>query len=172
MWDIHNDNSVPYDQRDLESRKDVLVYTSAPLENDIEVTGEVVAELYVRSSARDTDFSITLCDVYPDGTSMNLSGLDSGYLRMRFRNGVEKQELMTPGELYKIRIRQLYTSNLFRKGHRIRMQVTSSKAPLYDPNPNTGEDLATETRLIPAIQTIEHNAKAPSRLILPVTPRS
>lgn len=171
LWDIHNDNSVPYDQRDIESRKDVLVYTSEPLAKDVEVTGEVVAELYVRSSARDTDFSITLCDVFPDGTSMNLSGLDSGYLRMRYRNGLEKQELMKPGELYRIRIGQLYTSNLFQKGHRIRLQVTSSKAPLYDPNPNTGTEIATETRLIPAMQTVEHNAKSPSRLILPVIPR-
>lgn len=171
VWDEHNDNSVPYDQRAIESRKDVLVYTSAPLAQDMEVTGEVAAELYVSSTAKDTDFSILLCDVFPDGTSINLSGLDSGYLRMRYRNGFEKQELMTPGAVYKIRIGQLYTSNLFRKGHRIRLQVTSSRAPLFDPNPNTGEDIADETRLIPATQTVEHSAKYPSRLILPVIPR-
>lgn len=172
VWDEHNDNSVPYDQRPIEARKDVLVYTSAPLEQDLEVTGEVAAELYVRSSAKDTDFSITFCDVSPDGTSINLSGLDAGYLRMRYRNGFEKQELITPGNVYKIRIGQLYTSNLFKKGHRIRLQVTSSKAPLYDPNPNTGTEIATESRLIPATQTVEHSSKYPSRLILPVIPRN
>lgn len=171
VWDEHNENEVPYDQRTIESRKDVLVYTSAPLEQDVEVTGEVAAELYVRSTARDTDFAITFCDVYPDGTSINLSGLDSGYLRMRYRNGNEKQELMAPGTVYKIRIGQLYTSNLFKTGHRIRLQITSSKAPVYDPNPNTGEDIATESRLIPATNTIEHNAQYPSRLILPIIPR-
>jgi hypothetical protein len=171
VWDEHNDNSVPTDQRVIEGRMDVLVYTSIPLEQDLEVTGEVAAELYVSSSAKDTDFSITLCDVYPDGTSINLSGLDAGYLRMRYRNGFTKQELMTPGTVYKIRIGQLYTSNLFKKGHRIRLQITSSKAPLYDPNANTGAEIGTETRLFPAVQTVEHNKQYPSRLILPVIPR-
>jgi uncharacterized protein len=171
LWDIHNDNSVPYDQREIEIRKDVLLYTSAPLEEDLEVTGEVVAELYVSSSAKDTDFSITFCDVYPDGTSINLSGLDAGYLRMRYRNGFEKQELITPGVIYKIRIGQLYTSNLFKKGHRIRLQVTSSKAPQYDPNPNTGTEISTESRLLSATQNLAHNKQYPSRLILPVIPK-
>ena len=171
LFDKNNANSVPYDQRDIEARQDVLVYTSEPLKEDLEVTGEVVAELFVRTSARDTDFAITFCDVYPDGRSINLSGLDSGYLRMRYRNGYEKQELVTPGEVYKIRIGGLYTSNLFKKGHRIRLQVTSSKLPHYDPNPNTGTEIATESKLIPATQTVEHSAESPSRLILPVIPR-
>jgi uncharacterized protein len=171
FWDKYYETSVPYDQRENEKRSDVLVYTSAPLDQDVEVTGEVAAELFVSSSAKDTDFSITLCDVYPEGPSMNLSGLDSGYLRMRYRNGFEKQELMTPGQIYKIRIGQLYTSNLFKKGHRIRLQITSSKAPLYDPNPNTGTEIATEAKLVPANQTIYHNSQYPSRLILPVIPR-
>ncbi len=130
--------------------------------------GEVAAELFVSSSQKDTDFSITLCDVYPDGRSINLSGLDAGYLRMRYRNGYEKQELMNPGEIYKIRIGQLYTSNLFRKGHRIRLYITSSKAPHYDPNPNTGTEIASEGRLVPATNTIYHSRKYPSRVILPV----
>ena len=168
LWDIHSDNSVPYDQRDIENRKDVLVYTSLPLETDLEVTGEVAAELYVKSTARDTDFAITLCDVYPDGKSINLTGLDAGYLRMRYRNGFAKQELMQPGEIYKVRIGEVYTSNMFKKGHRIRLQITSSKAPHYDPNPNTGTEIATEKRLMPATQTILHGGKHPSRLILPV----
>ncbi len=170
FWDKSFEKSYPYDQRDNENRKDVLVYTSAPLVEDLEIVGEIVAELYVSSSAKDTDFSITLTDVYPDGRSINLSGLDAGYLRMRYRNGLEKQELMKPGEIYKIRIGQLYTANLFKKGHRIRLQVTSSKAPHYDPNPNTGTEIATEENLVPATNTIHHNKKYPSRLILPVIP--
>jgi putative CocE/NonD family hydrolase len=169
--DVQAANSVPYDQRAIEARRDVLVYTSDPLDSDMEVTGEVIAELLVRTSARDTDFAITFCDVYPDGRSINLSGLDSGYLRMRYRNGFEKQELVTPGEVYKIRIGGLITSNLFKKGHRIRLHVTSSKLPHYDPNPNTGTEIATETRLARALQTVEHSAEYPSRLILPVIPR-
>ncbi|MBA4057785.1 MAG: hypothetical protein C0490_23925, partial [Marivirga sp.] len=159
------------DQREIESRSDVLVYTSAPLVNDLEVTGEIVAELFVSSSAKDTDFSFTLCDVYPDGRTINLHGLDAGYLRMRYRNGYEKQELMKPGSIYKIRIGKVYTSNLFKKGHRIQVYITSSKAPHYDPNPNTGTEIATEKKLIPATNTIYHTDKEPSRIILPVVPR-
>lgn len=171
VWDVNYDATIPYDQRPIESRKDVLVYTSEPVENDVEVTGEVAAELFVSSSARDTDFGIMLCDVYPDGSSINLTGFDSGFLRMRYRNGFTKQELIEPGKIYQIRIGDLYTSNVFKKGHRIRLQITSSKAPHYDPNPNTGTEIATESRLIPAAQTIYYGKDHPSRLILPVIPR-
>jgi putative CocE/NonD family hydrolase len=168
VFDIANERSYPYDQKDIETRKDVLVYTSEPLQEDTEVTGQIVAELFVSSSAKDTDFAITFCDVDPQGLSINLAGLDAGYLRMRYRNGFTKQELMTPGEVYKIRIDNLYTSNLFKKGHRIRLQITSSKYPHYDPNPNTGTDIPTEKNLQKATQTIYHDQKYPSRLILPV----
>ncbi|MBX2911575.1 MAG: CocE/NonD family hydrolase [Cyclobacteriaceae bacterium] len=168
LWDKSYEKSYPYDQRDNEIRKDVLVYTSAPLASDLKVVGEVVAELFVSSTAKDTDFAITLTDVYPDGKSINLSGMDAGYLRMRYRNGFEKQELMKPGEVYKIRIGQLYTANLFKKGHRIRVQVTSSKAPHHDPNPNTGTEMATEKDLVPAANTVYHSRQYPSKIILPV----
>ncbi len=171
LWDVSYEKSYPYDQRDNESRKDVLVYTSAPLADDLKVVGEVMAELFVSSSAKDTDFSITLTDVYPDGKSINLSGMDAGYLRMRYRNGFEKQELMKPDEIYKIEIGQLYTANLFKKGHRIRVQITSSKAPHYDPNPNTGTEIANEKNLISAVNTIHHSKKHPSKIILPVIPK-
>ena len=170
IWDPTNEGSEPFDQKEIESRKDVLVYTTGALENDVEVTGRVVAELYVSSSARDTDFAITLCDVAPDGTSLNLASMDAGYLRMRYRNGFEKQELMEPGKIYKIRIENYITSNLFKKGHRIRVHVTSSITPHYDPNPNTGGNLATDKELIPATQTIYHDSAHPSRFILPVIP--
>ncbi|MCB0487737.1 MAG: CocE/NonD family hydrolase [Cyclobacteriaceae bacterium] len=172
LWDVSFEKSYPYNQREIENRKDVLVYTSAPLTEDVEVVGEVAVELYVSSTALDTDFAITLTDVYPDGKSINLSGLDAGYLRMRYRNGFTKQEMMKPGEVYKIRIDQLYTGNLFKKGHRIRLQITSSKAPHYDPNPNTGTEIATESNLVSATNTIHHSKKYPSKLILPVIPNS
>jgi putative CocE/NonD family hydrolase len=168
LWDPTYEQSFPFDQKDLETRKDVLVYSTEPLAQDVEVTGPIVAELYVSSSAKDTDFAVTFCDVRPDGTSVNLSSLDAGFLRMRFRNGFDKQEFIEPGKIYKIRIDNMYTSNLFQKGHRIRLQITSSKTPHYDPNTNTGTDLATETRLLNATQTIYHDKDHPSRLILPV----
>lgn len=171
FWDKSYEKSYPYDQRGNESRNDVIVYTSAPLESDLEVTGEIVAELFVSSTAKDTDFSFTLCDVLPDGKSINVHGLDAGYLRMRYRNGYERQELMQPKEVYKIRIGQVYTSNLFKKGHRMRVYITSSKAPHYDPNPNTGTAIATEKKLVPATNTIHHTQKYASRIILPVMPR-
>ena len=148
-----------------------MVYTSAPLDQAMEVTGELVAELYVSSSAKDTDFSFTLCDVYPDGTSVNLHSLDAGYLRMRYRNGLDRQELMEPGEVYQVRIGQVYTSNLFKKGHRIRLHITSSMAPHYDPNPNTGNEIATEKELVSAENIIYHDKERPSRIILPVIGR-
>lgn len=171
VWDKSYEKSYPYDQREIESRSDVIVFTSEPLENDLEVTGEIIAELFVSSSSKDTDFSFTLCDVYPDGKTINLHGLDAGYLRMRYRNGFEKQELMKPGEVYKIKIGNVYTSNLFKKGHCIQVYVTSSKAPHYDPNPNTGTEIASEKNLVPATNTIYHSKKYPSRIILPVIPR-
>ena len=172
FWDVSYEKSYPYDQRNNESRSDVAVYTSGVLDKDVEVTGELMADLYVSSSAPDTDFSFTLCDVFPDGKSINLHGLDAGYLRMRYRNGTDHQELMKPGDIYHIRIRQAYTSNLFMKGHRIRVYITSSKAPHYDPNPNTGTEIATEKVLKPATNKIYHDAKHPSRMILPVVRRT
>jgi putative CocE/NonD family hydrolase len=171
-WDVSYLNSYPYDQRENESRKDVLVYTTAPLEEDVEVTGELVVELFVSSGGKDTDFAFSVTDVYPDGKSINVSGLDGGYLRMRYRNGFEKQELITPKEIYKIRIGQVYTSNFFKKGHRIRLQITSSKAPHYDPNPNTGTEIANEGKLLPVVNSIYHEKKYPSKLILPILPKN
>lgn len=170
FWDKSYEKSYPYDQRENESRPDVLVYTSDLLTEDVEVIGEIVAELFVSSGATDTDFSITLSDVYPDGRSINLHGLDAGYLRMRYRNGFEYQELMKAGDVYKIRIGQVYTANRFMKGHRIRLSITSSKAPHYDPNPNTGKVIAEEKNLIPARNTVHSGVKYPSRIILPVIP--
>ncbi len=171
VWDKSYLKSYPYNQHDIESRKDVLVYTSESLAQPVEVSGELIVELYVSSSARDTDFSFTLCDVSPDGTSINVHGMDAGFLRMRYRNGLDKQELMIPDEVYKISIRQVYTSNLFAKGHKIRLDITSSRTPHYDANPNTGNEIATDVKLNKAINTVFHDKEHPSKIILPIIPR-
>ncbi len=172
VWDKSYEKSYPYDHREIEARPDVLVYTSDVLSEDMEVTGEIQLELFVSSSAPDTDFTFTLSDVYPDGKSINLHGLDAGYLRMRYRNGLGKQQLMKPGKVYRIKIGNVYTSNLFKKGHRIRLSISSSIAPHYDPNPNTGAVIATERNLVPAKNSVWHDKRYPSRLILPVIPRN
>lgn len=171
VWDHSYEKSYPYDHRVIEGRSDVLVYSSDPLENDLEVTGEVAVELFVSSNVKDTDFSFTLCDVFPDGKSINLHGLDAGYLRMRYRDGLDHQNLMNPGEIYKIKIGDVFTSNLFKKGHRIRLTISSSIAPHYDVNPNTGTEIASESTLKPALNSVWTGKKYPSALILPIIPR-
>ena len=157
-----------YDQQPVERRMDVLVYSTPPLEADIEVTGPVIAELFVSSSALDTDFTAKLVDVYPDGFARNLA---DGILRLRYRSSFEKAELLVPGETYKITIDLWATSNLFRKGHRIRLEVSSSNFPRYDRNLNTGEELIGAQQIVVASQTVYHDREHPSALILPVVPR-
>ena len=159
------------DELPLSARRDVLTFETAPLAYDIEVTGAIRAELWVSSSAKDTDFTAKLIDVYPpskdypDGYAMNL---EDGILRMRFRNSREKEELMSPQGLYKVRINLWATANLFRKGHKIRLDVSSSNFPMYDVNPNTGEPLGRHTRLESALNTVYHGGERPSCLVLPV----
>ena len=160
-----------YDRSPLQARDDVLAFTSEPLSADLEVTGEVLARLFVSSDARDTDFTVTLCDVYPDGSAHSVTGTEAGYLRMRYREGFDHQVLMEPGEVYEIEVGSLLTSNLFKRGHRIQILITSSHAPHFDVNPNTGEEIATETQLVPARQTLHHDRSRPSRIILPIIPR-
>ncbi|MFN7998602.1 MAG: CocE/NonD family hydrolase [Bryobacteraceae bacterium] len=157
-----------YDQRPIESRDDVLLYSTEPLDAEIEVTGPVTAELYVSTSAVDTDFTAKLVDVHPDGFARNLA---DGILRLRYRNSFESPELAIPGKIYKITIDLWATSNLFRRGHRIRLEVSSSNFPRYDRNLNTGEDLLTGQRMLRANQTVYHDSEHPSALILPVVPR-
>ena len=157
----------PADQRPLERRADVLCYTSAPLETDLEVTGPVEAVLYAASSARDTDFLVRLSDVQPDGRALFLC---EGILRARYRHGLDRTELLEPGEVAEYRIRMYPTSNLFRRGHRIRFDVTSSSFPRFSRNLNTGEDVATGTRMEIARQTVLHASEYPSRVLLPIVP--
>ena len=158
----------PLDQRVLEARDDVLVYTSKPLARDLEVIGPVEIVLYAASSARDTDFFVRLCDVYPDGRSIFLS---EGVIRARYRGSVagESVELLEPGEVAEYRFRCYPVANVFRRGHRIRLDVSSSSFPRFSRNLNTGEDVGTGTRMEVARQTLLHSVRYPSHLLLPVT---
>ncbi len=157
----------PVDQRPIERRDDVLCYTSSPLEADLEVTGPLEAVLYVASSAPDTDFVVRLSDVYPDGRALFLA---EGVIRARYRHGYERTELLEPGEPTELQIRMYPTSNLFRRGHRLRVDVTSSSFPRWSRNLNTGEDVGTGTRMQIAHQTVLHSSEYPSRVVLPVIP--
>ncbi len=161
----------PFDHAPLQARRDVLVYTSEPLERDLEVTGPIAVHLWAATSAVDTDFAVTLCDVTPDGKAYNLTPLESGYLRARYRNSESRPEMMTPGAPTELAIGGMVTSNLFRAGHRIRIQVTSSRFPNFDRNPNTGQRPERAVGGIAAHQTIFHDAGHPSRVVLPVVPR-
>jgi putative CocE/NonD family hydrolase len=158
----------PLDQRVLERRADVLVYTSEPLDRDLETIGPVEMVLYAASSARDTDFFVRLCDVYPDGRSIFLT---EGVIRGRYRGSLEGEsvELLEPGEVAEYRIRCYPVANVFRPGHRIRLDVTSSSFPRFSRNLNTGEDIGTGTRMEVARQTLLHTARYPSHVLLPVT---
>jgi putative CocE/NonD family hydrolase len=157
----------PMDQRPVEERNDVLVYTTAALHEDLEVIGPVKAVLYIATSARDTDFTAKLVDVAPDGYARNLT---DGILRLRYRHSLEHPELAKAGAVYQITVDAGVTSNTFRKGHRIRLEISSSNFPRFDRNPNTGGPLMSETRLIKASQTVYHGGQHPSRLVLMVVP--
>jgi putative CocE/NonD family hydrolase len=161
----------PRDRSGLESRRDLLVYSTAPLEEDVEVTGPVTMRLFVASSAVDTDFMVMLLDVDPGGRAYNVMPLEAGVLRARYRESEAAPRLLTPGEPVELVIGDMATSNLFRRGHRIRLHVTSSRFPVFDRNLNAGEPQARATRPVVARQTILHDAAHPSRLILPIVPR-
>jgi len=157
----------PMDQRPVEGRKDVLVYTGEPLEHDLEVTGRVRTMLYVSTSAADTDFTAKLIDVYPDGRAINLC---DGLLRLRYRHGLDHAVASKPGEVYAIVIETGATSNVFKAGHRVRLEVASSNFPRFDRNPNTGTPIADEKLLQPATETVYHGRQHPSYVLLPVIP--
>jgi putative CocE/NonD family hydrolase len=158
----------PRDQRPSEGREDVLVFSTPAFEQDFEVTGPVSLELYASSSAVDTDFTAKLVDVWPNGFAQNLT---EGILRARYRDSQEKPEFMNPGEVYKLSIDLWATSNVFRKGHRLRLDISSSNFPRFNRNLNTGEDPNRGTRMVKATQSIYHDSEHPSALILPVVPR-
>lgn len=156
-----------YDQDQIEQREDVLVYTSDELEEDLEVTGPVIAKIYASSSAPDTDFTAKLVDVHPDGYALNLC---DGIIRARYRDTPERQVLLEPGKVYEFTIDLFPTSNLFRAGHRIRLEISSSNFPRFDRNLNTGGRFGHETDMRVAHQTVYHDAERPSHVLLPVIP--
>jgi len=157
-----------YDQRAVEARFDVLVYSTPPLSEPLEVTGPVTVVLHAASTAPDTDFTAKLVDVAPDGYAANLC---DGIIRARYRNSPAQQELMQPGETYQFTIDLNATGNLFPAGHRIRLEIASANFPKFDRNPNTGEPIALARKVQAATQTIFHDSKYPSYVILPVIPR-
>lgn len=158
----------PYDQAKLEEREDILTFTTPVLKEDIEVTGPVNAVVYAASSARNTDFTAKLVDVYPDGKAMRIC---EGIIRADHRDPSEKPSLIEPGRIYRYNIDMWATSNLFRKGHQIRVEISSSNFPRFDRNLNTGNYFATDTVLLKAQQTIYHDPEHPSHIILPVINR-
>ncbi len=157
-----------FDQRPIETRGDVLVYTSSPMEQDTEVTGPVVVTLYASSSAVDTDFTAKLVDVRPDGYAANLC---DGIIRARYRTPRQPASLLEPGDVYEFTIDLGPTSNVFKKGHSIRIEISSSNFPRFDRNLNLGEPVGTSGESMPALQTVHHSSQYPSRITLPVVPR-
>ena len=157
-----------FDQRPIETRGDVLVYTSSPMEQDTEVTGPVAVTLYASSSAVDTDFTAKLVDVRPDGYAANLC---DGIIRARYRTPRQPASLLEPGDVYEFTIDLGPTSNVFKKGHAIRVEIASSNFPRFDRNLNTGEPIGTTGESMPALQTIHHSPQYASRITLPVVPR-
>jgi len=157
-----------FDQRQIEERADVLVYTSPVLERDLEVTGPLGVTLYAATSAVDTDFTAKLVDVAPDGYARNLS---DGIIRGRYRESKTQAKPLTPGEVYAYTIDLWATSNVFKAGHRIRLEIASSNFPRFDRNPQTGQGAAEAGRLEPALQRVFHDELRPSHIVLPIIPR-
>jgi len=146
-------------QNQVEQRSDVLIFSTAPLQHDVEVTGPVNAVLYVTTDATSTDFTVKLVDVHPDGASYNVC------------DGILRREYSDPGRIERIEIELWPTSMVFKRNHRIRLEVSSSNFPRFDRNPNTGRSIAHETQQRMAHQTPYHSAATPSQIILPIIPR-
>jgi putative CocE/NonD family hydrolase len=157
----------------LSARRDVLVFETEPLRNDVEVTGEVTVMLWISSTGLDTDFTAKLLDVYPPsedfpgGFRLNL---EDGIVRARFRDSLRREKLLVPGRVYPVTIRLYPTSNVFKKGHRIRLDISSSNFPRFDVNPNTGEPLGRHRRLAVATNQVYFDGRRPSHMALPVVP--
>lgn len=154
-----------FDQHQMETRQDILVYTTEPFTDGVELTGSIEPTLYVSSDAKDTDFTVKLIDVYPDGKAYNL---DETILRARYRDGFDKEVWMEKGKVYKLTLSPMSTSNYFAPGHRIRIEVSSSNFPRFDRNMNTGGDNVSETKGVVAHNQIFHTAQYPSQIRLPI----
>ena len=154
-----------FDQRIMETRADILVYTSQPLEEGIEVSGFIEADLYVSSDVKDTDFTIKIIDVYPDGRAYNL---DETIQRARYREGYDREVFMDKGKVYKVSLSPMSTSNYFKKGHRIRIEVSSSNFPRFARNLNTGGNNFDEKVGVIATNNIHYSKRYPSQIRIPV----
>jgi uncharacterized protein len=155
-----------FDQRKMETRNDILVYTTAPFANGLELSGPITPTLYVSSDAKDTDFTVKVLDVAPDGTAYNL---DESIQRMRYRDGYDKPlAWMDKGKVYKVTLQPLNTSNFFKPGHRLRIEVSSSNFPRFDRNLNTGGNNYDESKGIVANNTVHHSKQYPSSVTISV----
>jgi hypothetical protein len=159
------DKTVIADQKPVADRSDVLVYSSAPLASDVDVAGEVTATVYLSTSVRDTDLMMRLVDVYPDGRAYNVA---DGLLRLRYRDGFDRETLLAPGTVYPIEIKSVETAMRFAAGHRIRVQITSSNFPLYERNLNTGGANSSDIHPVIAQTRIYHGGGHASFVSLPV----
>jgi len=157
----------PYDQRPVEMRGDVLCYTSEPLETDLEVTGPIQVVLYAATDATDTDWTAKLVDVSPAGYARNLC---DGIIRARYRESLAEPILIEPDRIYEYRIDLGVTGNVFLRGHRIRVEISSSNFPRFDRNPNTGHEFGVDDQMQAARQTVYHSRACPSHILLPVIP--
>ena len=158
-----------FDQQKMETRNDILVYTTEPLAEGVEVSGFIETTLYVSSDVKDTDFTIKLIDVYPDGKAYNL---DETIQRVRYREGYEKEVFMEKGKVYKLELSAMSTSNFFQKGHRIRIEISSSNFPRFDRNMNTGGNNWDESVGLVAHNNVHHSAQYPSQIRLPMVKKS
>jgi putative CocE/NonD family hydrolase len=156
------------DQQEMEEREDILVYTTEPFEDGVEVTGAIDVTLYVSSDVKDTDFTVKIIDVYPDGTAYNL---DETIQRVRYREGYEAPVFMEPGEVYEVKLGPMSTSNFFAPGHRIRIEVSSSNFPRFTRNLNTGGRIWDETEGVVAHNVVHHSPQYPSKIRLPIVRR-
>jgi putative CocE/NonD family hydrolase len=154
-----------FDQQEMELREDILVYTSEPLAEGIEVSGFIESKLFLSTDVKDTDLTIKIIDVYPDGKAYNL---DETIQRVRYREGYEKEVFMQSGKVYEVNLTPMSTSNYFEKGHRIRIEVSSSNFPRFDRNMNTGGNNYDETEGVIATNKIHHSSKYPSYVSLPI----
>ncbi|OIQ40546.1 MAG: acylase [Bacteroidetes bacterium MedPE-SWsnd-G1] len=154
-----------FDQQGMEMRNDILVYTTDTLEEGVEVSGFINTTLYVSSDAKDTDFTVKLIDVYPDGTAYNL---DETIQRVRYREGYDKEVFMENGEVYEVKLTPMSTSNYFKKGHKIRIEVSSSNFPRFARNLNTGGNNYDEKDAVTAHNKVHHSSKYPSKIEIPM----
>jgi putative CocE/NonD family hydrolase len=155
----------PRDQRAIQMRDDVLVYTGNVIKDDLQVTGALVVRLYASSSARDTDFTAKLVDLHADGYAQIL---EEGLIRARYRESFKSQKLIAPARVYEYTIDLWSVSHLFKKGHRIQIEIASSDFPKYDRNPNTGDTFGANTKIQRATQIIYHDTEHPSCITLPI----